>query len=103
MYIFLFNIFRSCPDRLLGNILCYLYALKRIYVHIIKTIIINNILFDSILLLTLPNDKDSCKENKISKVLININKPVHTIKWSKREPIAVREAHYQEVRNRIFG
>jgi len=53
MYIFLFNIFRSCPDRLLGNILCYLYALKRIYVHIIKTIIINNILFDSILLLTL--------------------------------------------------
>jgi len=45
----------------------------------------------------------SFKENKISKILININKPVHTIKWSKREPIAVREAHYQEVRNRIFG
>jgi len=38
-----------------------------------------------------------------SKILININKPVHTIKWSKREPIAVREAHYQKVRNRIFG
>jgi len=45
----------------------------------------------------MPNYKNSCKENKISNILINLNKPVINIKWSKREPIAVREAHYQEV------
>jgi len=27
---------------------------------------------------------------RIAKILININKRVHTIKWSKREPIAYR-------------
>jgi len=32
----------------------------------------------------MPNDKNSCKDNKIIKILININKPVHTFKWSKR-------------------
>jgi len=51
----------------------------------------------------MPDDKDICKENKIIKILINLNNLLHKIKWSKPEPIAVREAHYQEVRKRIFG